>query len=385
MRFIAVALPFTFIWTSSPDQLSQWCELKKNAENQHYLSCLLEYKGMLSANNTKYNVNSDHPETLHLLERVKALQVRKENHKLQAAVLNLQGLIERDILKDLDAANKTWAQALALRTQLQALSVASLLSNLAKVFTEQGKHIEAHQLQAEAVALIEPLSPLFEEPYEKQILATFFAGLGNCCRKIGDEHCFNAFQKAINFWPENMVFRNNMAIALSKINSDDPNGLLVAEELLEKKYLDAKSKNLFVTPYYRADVNIKLASYFKSESAKYAHHIKIATECLETAKAAIANNNDYKPEYQKRAQARIAKLEGDLQYALGQSEAAEAHYVKAIELRQSLGEPQEKKDKFIRKIPNTSLAFNPAALFRHPRKEKESVLPDFDLTITKSS
>jgi hypothetical protein len=369
---VSKALPSMLIWTAKLDEFNSWCRQATNPQTRLFIQYLRAFKELMTANNAQYNVAKNEPKTLELLTQVKLLADQPHHPELQAAILNLKALIERDITKDLEAAKNTLHTALALKCRLHPQSIASLYSNYAKIFTEQRAHTPAFEYHAKAKDTL--ISRAGWQALSPRLGAAILCLYAIASRKESqDQQCAAALQAARDLWPESNVIANNQAIALTKLLLDTPAHLHMAESILLEQYEGAKRNHLFVTPYYRADLHIKLAGYyrFNNDVVKQNHHMEIARECLRVAHEAIdyvAENGipKYPENYRVKGHARLEKLEGNLNYVGANVAEAVRHFTAAVALRASVQENAAKTERFRHKLPDPTQPFHYSALFSKP-------------------
>jgi len=222
------------------------------------------------------------------------------------------------------------------------------------------------------------------EMSNKWLLASVLRGVGYGLRKCKKENKLNinlsiaAFTKALEVWPDSNILQNNLAITLSKsANIDD---LDAAESILRPVYLEniKDKKPYFVTPYYLADIYIKLAKLVVDEQEQKALYISVASDALDRAEETLQLNKGYTHDYTIKSLAKVYRLRMALSglEALieksevarsGKSARAEKYKKLALEKINSIDYDPVKKAKFIEKVKLTRKL---VLFYSHNPKEK---------------
>ncbi len=355
----ATPLPFNIIW--SEDNFDAIIKAAERGATMTYLGYLLEYKRTLLESNPIYNDDGKSEKQLELLQAIPryAATIPDEEFELRAATLNLYGLLLKDT-KDFAAARATLESALEINN-LSLLSKASLLHTLASIYAaEKNSDASFEKLFASANCL-EGMEFIYS--LDKHIAATIYSSLADIyVEKEKDVMASCLHEDAIELWPENNVIANHFAIFHSK--RDVLTSLTKAETVLAKHYDKAVAENRFVTPFYRADVNIKLAGQaIKSGDAQLvSDYLKRARDYWGKAHTAIISAN-YKGSYQNKGLARLEYLATNIAYVEQDYSKMELHAAGARNYRTQVDEPQAKQQKFFAKFPTQTL-FNTAELFR---------------------
>jgi tetratricopeptide (TPR) repeat protein len=355
-----------FIWMTSIKEFQTQIDALDVCNTQEYLEIVIAYKNQMKANNPKYNDNSHNDLLEGVRESLQKLQSRTATTELQlqAAIYNLLGLVSRDLKKP-EAALDAFSAALIDENQLTPLTNAIILSNKFRCLNALGRPQEAGELLYKTINyLIVVSSDLTEVTHLK---ATICADIANSYQQSGNhDNAVEFYEWALRLWPEANVLANNFAIYLSKLNKEEY--LLKSRDVLESHYPHAQKDHLFVTPYYLADVNIKLAACpsYNVNAANTVAALTNAKEAMVHAKIALGLNQNYNPNYRLKALSRMSFLQGNLFMVLEQRKAAEAVYAEAIKLRELVVEAPEKKMKFRDKFSIRYLVFTFATLFRRP-------------------
>ena len=367
----ATPLPFTVIWTH--ENFKEFLEQAQSEKTHVYLSLLAQYKATLTPNNPIYNgvPKSKVQEALSLELSAYAESIALEEPTLKAAAFNLLALLQRNMNnKDYTLSTKTFEKALGF-APLPALARAGILHNLA--FNLRKNLDKALAYQLEAFDILDLNKVHLED--EKRAVASIYSFLGVLRAKEGKfDACEEAHFKALALWPKNNVLANNAALNFSKVNSLPL--LLKSEAILKEEYLNAVKKKLFVTPYYRADVNIKLAGLATTQTDKD-KYLDIAKECLNVAELVndpIHGNQSYDDNYRNKNKARLLYLASNLAYVCNQINEAKEKQEQATEARKAVIETAEKEKKFTDKFADLKQPYSSSQLFRRREKtEKERI------------
>ena len=371
---LSKALTYPYIWTSefSDAELSAAKANAKDDLEKEYLEVLRKYCLKLTENNQRYNAKEAAEDLSSQLTALSTtIPKEPEFNELRAAVLNLLGLIAHKMQKDLEAADKYFTAALragyteeefarfsANTTQIGSLSRACILSNTSILHLDLSSP-DVTKLISSVAELIDDVAEqnVQEDNVEvNRLIGTVCANVAIVMCKLDSREAIAMFNRAMILWPENNFIANNAAINLSKLALSNDKALLDSEAILARFYDNAVATKKFVTPYYRANVNIKLARYAKTLGEKAAL-LERANECLGKAEEALdphKGNENYSSTYRQMSTARLsfqlclkAGVEGD-------KEAAIRYRELAISQRDAVPfsevETQAKKDKFKEKM-----------------------------------
>jgi tetratricopeptide (TPR) repeat protein len=358
---------------------------KAEAEEQDtnvkaFIGCLIFFRGKLKENNPCYDNPAESPEVNQFLKQLDQIADKvKLDTEFLAAILNLKGLALLWIKNYADA-YESFRQSFASTTNKLTWAIA--YSHMGVVLKElrNETYLKSHITAGDIVDKITPLAADIEI---KKSIASIYCLLANAYRKQGLAENFDkalaTFDKAINHW-ESSVIANNRAILLSKVNTEET--LELAEEYLAKAYPGAKEKQLFVVPFYRADVAIKLAAIRckKQDTQDVLKLIEAAGEYIETARKAIVTSNyatseETLTDYQNKALARLFKLDAYAAFILGNLTKALEFKNKAIDYRNKVKEDIGKTAKFVAGIDfiGTRVFTNPNCLFRYPMESTQQI------------
>jgi tetratricopeptide (TPR) repeat protein len=373
----ATPLPFAVIWTEENFEAFTKAAERDSRDIKTYLLYLSEYRKTLADNNPVYNDKGESPKQRELLDLLPHFiaNVPSEEIALYAASLNLFALLLKDT-KNFTDARENLKKALQIKG-LHPISMASLAQNLSSVYDVVNDFPRRVLVQKDAVEYLEEVE--LAHTVDMHIAASIYSSYGNALNGEGYINAaLNSHTQALKLWPENNMIANRAAIFFSKQDSFE--ALLRAEEIFANFYDYAKGKKLFVTPFYRADVNIKLAGQARQmgNDKLAADYAKRAREYLVQALSAIRAN--YKGSYQSKGMARLEYLEANLAYVEDRFDDVTYHSKKAEIFRLEVDEPRAKFEKFMAKFPiapepkvqEPKVSFSTIYLYR--RKEKAPAL-----------
>jgi tetratricopeptide (TPR) repeat protein len=354
----ATPLPFTIIW--SDENFEAAMKAAERGATMTYLGYLLEYKRTLLHNNPIYNDDEKSEKQKELLQAIPryAVTIPIEELELHAAALNLYALLLKDT-KNFTSARLSVESALRINN-LSLLSKASLSHTLASIYDAEKNSDARLQKLNEAAEYLDQVELSYT--VDKHIAASIYSSLGNIYFEKGDlTQAAHLHDNAVDLWPENNVIANNNAIFYSKQNSLE--ALQKAERALARHYEKAAAEKKFVTLYYRADVNIKLAGHAKASGhdVQAAAYLQCAVMFLRDAATAI--NANYTGSYRSKGLARLEYLAANIAYIEQDFHALERHRGEAMIYRTHVNEPQVKHEKFAAKFPTQSL-FSTTQLYR---------------------
>ena len=219
------AITHTYIWQGNNEELAQL----KDAQDP-VLVLFQGYKGLLTSNNTCYNlpVTNDLDLLKGTKELIEKFKEEKDEEKL-AVTYNLCGMISANFLKDYDAAMENYRAAFSFAQD--ALSGASILTNILVCAQAAKQEDEAQEYFQVAKNMLEKIS-MDTSPDNRHLLATIYSSLAKRSYKQESGLCGKYYGIAQELWPESNVISNNIAIALSKDYTKDAQGLLKAEGIL---------------------------------------------------------------------------------------------------------------------------------------------------------
>lgn len=220
---------------------------------------------------------------------------------------------------------------------------------------------------------------------DKQKAASVYSAIARRYRKNNDFVNSEKFHViAMELFPDNNVIAKNAAIMLSKLD-DDLAKLEKSESILAKSYESSKENYLFVTPYYRANVHIKMAQMCLNDKNKRNEEIALATEYLATANTALMKNLYYDDNYRSKCISKVALLTSYLEILLENHVEANASQQAAKEEREKIKEPQEKKTKFYLKFVNPNTKPYPGIFSRKRLREQNTASSSSTLSLTPSA
>jgi hypothetical protein len=399
--FKPVATPFLLIWTSSKEELEKLYQDENDEDIKSYLKCLITYRSTLTENNPLYKVKEPTPVITTLLQDLNdLLNVNEFREDILAALYNLIGLINRGLGK-YDAAvvafncGAYFAPHSAVTFNSQLAAVMNDLSHREK---EKGNTEKADAYLVcclkylnLAVGFLDAQNLKNADTQTKHIAAAIYIQRAYAYRKSnianGVELADGFYKKACQLWPENNVIANQAGILFSKTSTVA--ALQRAEEIFEKFYPAAEAKNLFVTPYYRADVNIKLAAFFMhSDSSKCAAYAEAAESYLAAVENAINNNPEYDRDYKEKALSRMLNLKTSLAMVREDLAKAEELQKQVTKHRDKVPESKEAREKFDAKRQQVTTSikdFTPYLLFRRPVLAEQQLKNEPSLSIRKNS
>jgi tetratricopeptide (TPR) repeat protein len=354
----ATPLPFAVIW--SEKDFEEFLKAAERDATKTYLGLLSGYRRILPHNNPIYNDVEQSEKQGELLTalRINARGVPHDEPELYAATLNLYALLLKDT-KNFQTAVGILELALQIKN-LSPLSLASLSHTLAGVYSQE-KNVDASLAKlTNAAKFLEQVELSYA--VDMHIAACIYSSLGNALYDKGDISRAREYHlRAIALWPENNVIANNAAIFLSKQHSLED--LQKADEMLAIHYEKAKEDKVFVTPYYRTDVNIKLAGFAKEAGNEVLAARYVRDACAYWTVANTAINTNYSGSYKNKGLARLEYLGANLAYIDQDYHELERHKAEATSFRQQVKEPAAKFEKFIAKFP-TQTPFSTQGLYR---------------------
>jgi hypothetical protein len=423
-------LSFLVIWESKIEYLIKLAIEEQNAKVKKYLELLAAYHSTLTDNNPRYNIPVSSPVTEELLTNIASfideLKAASSSHnpaqtesksdtqqsdevavstavenlaisdsanliEITAAVYTLQGLVQHGIGEDVKA---TDSFDLAYNKTSNLVSRAVILNQI-----ESLRNREFLPQQRKVSKLVEIVDMIRNVQLDKleieaqHNVASIYSSLAYAYRKTNEANSLELAEQnyttALKYWPGSLVIMNRAAILYSKVSTLE--ALEKAEAILAKLYDD--NSLLMVTPYYRADVAIKLAALYKDngDNAKYAEHVAAAERYLKCADNARKNNPKYSENYKTKASTRIDNLRANLAVVTGDLQQASELQKKLTKVRteevdEGKGSPEENKkarEKFLAKLIDTTKEFNKFMLFRRP--VKQPVQPVSEARVTKST
>ncbi len=336
------------IWTMESKPIEDAIENATPDANKKYFALLLAYKqGLSSANQVNYPAQES-PLIAQLDEY--SSTIPNDAYELKAATQNLKALVLQKFHKDHQQAQCIYFTELSMWSIMPVKAALCLWTNCISSFLEQNKMQEAERF-AEFVLSETNLKQCHQfsrtESAVRAPINFILAKVKAKTDKNNPDQAVKLCETAFRAWPENNVIANNFAIMLSKVNNQAY--LLQAEDILSQFYPQAAQKLLFVTPYYRCDVNIKLAA-LESDPVQKEKRLQDAMIYMAIADAAL-DRGQYKEPYITKGKARLAYLKANIASVDNNQERFDAEKKIALELRaQVTGETAEKKEKFARKI-----------------------------------
>ena len=385
LEFFRQALPHLYYWSSS--QEDGYAEIMQQHSDDALLmklaACVLDYTNRLKENSSDYNPPESCEEALtklnELIEEIKTVS----DQELLAAAYNLRGLYLHQIMKQIAAAKETYELALKL-DNLPPLTRGSILTNLSSAYTYEDDHQKSYAMRVQILSNLDAFNADVTEYDEEtqtvrdRVTAALYSRMALAMAKVKNDYAINFFDKAMDYWPESNVISNQAAIGLSKLNQKE--SIEMAETIFAKHYQSEVAKLRFVNPYYRADVNIKLAAYAALDNPetlseyqpKIEEYLAAADNALNSLKADTQEYR-YSEFYRTKSFARINYLRGQWSAVLGKAQEAEDYQKLSKEQRASItgqvDETPEKTLKFGQKfVPIEEIrgSLNPNWLFRRP-------------------
>lgn len=371
-------LPFLLIWHENLSTFEKLASDETDPDVKEYLYCLLTYRKTLGDNHPRdNNTGVTDPEITALLKQISALNDRIDanEYEFKAAIYNLQGLILRDIHRYKEAIQsfeKFYDPF--LKDNLQLITRATLLSHVGATLQSQNKmHMAAKRLVD--CPVVKRLDMDSADNETRQMVAAIYLRSAYFCRKYYSsdlEISEKRYDAALDLWPENIVIANCSGALLSKMSKTDK--LEKGDAILAKFHDKAVKENLFVTLYYRADINMKLAAFYKADNEKFLAHTKLAADCLALAETALAENTTYTCYYKTKSSAKMKNLASNLGRVKDDPiENVVKLQKESIDLRDQIEESEESRQKFLDKLVDPVAAFNPYKLFRRPVIVTEAV------------